>query len=118
MLSLTIVNLLLIVAAITIITGLVFDKKNKNLIFLSIAGGTIAVILGVLILTDPIQYVSGSTTEIIGDNITTTLQYNTVNNNSNTIMGWVTILAGLLIILVSTIKIYDRRFEEEKTYNW
>lgn len=117
-------TILITIGIVLIAIGHTFNKI-KNFLFLPIAGGVLIMILGITAFIEPITYKTGETQiqEAVNpsDNATTTYityDYNEVSSTSNNILAWVLTLVGLITIIVSTIMIYDRRFEEEKTYDW
>lgn len=115
-LSTTILSLTM--AMVLIFLGFFLEKKSKNALFISMSGGVLAVVVGLLLFSNPIEYQSGSNSTIINDTITTAIQYTTINNQTGTIINWVSTLVGLAVVIITVLRIYDRRFEEEETYNW
>ena len=98
-------------------------EKVENLLFLPIAGGVLLIILGVTLFSDPITYKTGeNSTEILNEEnetiTNTNYNYEEITPTNNNILAWVITLIGLINIIITSIMIYDKRFEEEKTYNW
>jgi uncharacterized membrane protein len=107
---------------ILITIGYTFNRV-KNFLFLPIAGGVLLMVLGISMFSNPITYKIGenATSYLDVENQTITLtnyEYGEITQTTNTLLSWVLTLIGFASILISVLMIYDRRFEEEKTYNW
>lgn len=66
-------SIIIFLALILIVLGYILTKADKNLRFLTIAGGTLFLILGLLMFSNPIEYKTGEDiTELLiyGDNYT------------------------------------------------
>lgn len=109
---------LIILGLSFIIIGFILKDRIANLLFLPIAGGVLLIILGLALFTDPINYQTGSQSEISENEVITAYEYTNIDNTTNNILAWVITLIGLINIIITSIMIYDKRFEEEKTYEW
>lgn len=94
--------------------GYVFNRI-KNFLFLPLAGSTLLIIIALLLFTNPIQYESGTISNITGNITITEFTYTDLEPQANSTLAWVLMLTGLINIIIISIMMYDRRFEEVKS---
>lgn len=89
--------------------GMYVKKKGY---WLSLSGSLIVMILGILLFFSPILFKSGAT--IDSSNPTSdviTYSYSSQDSTMNLILAWVFMLVGFFGIIISSINIYNLRFE-------
>lgn len=94
MIDTTTAMLMIGISMVFFIVGLIF---KKNAYVLSLFGGIMLLLTGVIILSSPIQYKSGSviSTDVSNGNNIITNTYVDVNSNFNNFLGGTLILVGL-----------------------
>lgn len=115
-------TIIIILGIILITIGYTFNRV-KNFLFLPMAGGLLLTIIGIAMFNNPIEYKTGenSTSYLDANNNTIEIKdyrYTNLENSTSNLMAWVLTLIGFANIIIAVLMLYDRRFEEEKTYNW
>lgn len=92
--------------------GIFIGKKGY---WLSLSGAMIMMIVGILLFNSPILFKNGANVTSIDattDQIIYT--YQTQDSTLNLVLAWVFMLTGIFGILISSIKLYNLRFDGYK----
>jgi hypothetical protein len=106
----------LIIAVLSFLL-IVVTLEFKKLIFLGLAGSVILIILGIVGLSNPLTEVTGTTTTMSATNSISVNNYTAINENINSIIGWVVVLSGFVGLIQYTIQLFDKKDAQyEKEY--
>lgn len=112
MLELNIIIYISLLSLGLIITGYIFQNKNKNSLFLGMAGSLVILILGIMLFNNPIQYQQGTNTTYNDTEVITQITYSNLDETSNNLLAWIFTLIGLSTIIANTTILYTSRFDD------
>jgi len=95
----------------------VVTLEFKKIIFLSLAGSAVLIILGIIGLSAPLTEITGATTTLLGSDSVSVNVYTPINYNLSLIISWAVMLSGFLGIIKFAIDNFQQKNAEyEKTH--
>jgi hypothetical protein len=80
--------------------------------YLALFGSVLLVITGIVLLISPLEFITGTTTEIIGSVTTETNIYAPQSVAINTIMSFVILFIGLMGVYLGASDLYERKYDD------
>ena len=82
---------------------------QKKALLLGIMGGLLLLVTGIIIFNDPLATIVGSTTTTAGLIATSDIVTQNINDSLNTLIAWLSLLAGFSAFTGFSIAVYNTR---------
>jgi glucose dehydrogenase len=110
MVATDIIALSLIIGFVLIIAGILIKKRG---VWLSLFGSLLFVVTGLVMIGNPLEFVTGTQTTINGSIYTTSVTYATQSTGLNTMLSFVILFVGATGLFIATNYLYNNRYEED-----
>lgn len=111
MVTTEIITLSLIIGFLLIIAGAYLKGRA---LYLALFGSILFVITGIVLLSSPLEFPTGTTTIIAGSIYTTTITYTSQNVGINTVLSFIILFIGLMGTYLGATALYEPKYDDDE----